>query len=276
MSTDQNLIRATRVALSGLQNTRDLGGYPACGGRRVRPGRLIRSGMLMRAEKDDVRCLCDGHGLRTAVDFRTPMEAGQQPDPAMEGVRYIANPLLDEAALGVTRERQPDFGDYVSQMLFYVRQAGANVGVYFEKTYPQIATGDFSVRQLRRFFDVLLSQEEGAVLYHCTAGKDRVGTATALVLSALGVEQGLIVQDFLFTNACLQAETDAMMRTALKRTGDEAAATALAALNSVQPRYLEAVFEAIDAKYGSMEAYLKEALGLDDDRRARLREMYLY
>lgn len=275
MGIDFNMIRATRIALTGLQNTRDLGGYPAFGGRRLRRGRLIRSGMLMRAREDDLKRLCGLHGLRTVMDFRTPMEAKQQPDPAMEGVRYIDNPLLDEASLGVTRESKPEFGDYVSQMLFYVRQAGADVGAYFERTYPLIATGDFAIRQLRRFFDVLLAQEEGAVLYHCTAGKDRVGTATALALSALGVERELILADFLFTNECLQAETDEMVRAARERIGDEAVAARLAALNSVQPRYLEAVFASIDEKFGSLEDYLRGAMGLDDVKRSRLRELYL-
>ena len=163
MGIDFNLIRSTRIALTGLQNTRDLGGYPAFGGRRVRRGRLIRSGMLMRAREDDLNRLCGLHGLRTVVDFRTPMEAKQQPDPAMEGVRYIDNPLLDEASLGVTRER----------------------------------------------------------------------------------------------------------------IGDEAAAAGLAALNSVQPRYLEAVFASIDEKFGSLEDYLQGAMGLDDAKRSRLRELYL-
>lgn len=136
------------------------------------------------------------------------------PDPAIEGVRYVSAPLLDEENLGVTREAKVDFTDYVGQMLFYVKTAGTDIGAYFEKTYPAIATGEGAMRQLRRFFDVLLEQEEGAVLYHCTAGKDRVGTATALLLSALGVPRELIVEDFLFTNACLREETEGMMRAA--------------------------------------------------------------
>lgn len=275
MQVDNRWIDTSRISLEGLLNTRDLGGCPAAGGLRVRSGRLLRSGMLARAKGRDIEILKAEYGLRTVVDFRTPTEASQMPDPAIEGVRYVSAPLLDEENLGVTREAKVDFTDYVGQMLFYVKTAGTDIGAYFEKTYPAIATGEGAMRQLRRFFDVLLEQEEGAVLYHCTAGKDRVGTATALLLSALGVPRELIVEDFLFTNACLREETEGMMRAAAARTEDEAAVHALAMLNSVRASYLEAVFAAIEARFGSVEAYLSDCMGLTDERLAKLRSMYL-
>ncbi len=275
MQVDRQWIYESRIPLEGLYNTRDLGGCPAAGGLHVRRGRLLRSGMLARAKGRDIEILKAEHGLRTVVDFRTPTEASQMPDPAIEGVRCVAAPLLDEENLGVTRETKVDFTDYVGQMLFYVETAGTDIGAYFEKTYPAIATGEGAMRQLRRFFDTLLGQEEGAVLYHCTAGKDRVGTATALLLSALGVPRELIVADFLFTNECLREETESMTRAAAARTDDPAAVQALSMLNSVRESYIEAVFAAVEARFGSVRAYLADAMGLTDERLARLRAMYL-
>ena len=63
--------------------------------------------------------------------------------------------------------------------------------------YPIMVSVEHSVQHYRKFFEILLRHEEGALLYHCTMGKDRVGTATALILSALGVPRETIYADYL-------------------------------------------------------------------------------
>lgn len=81
-------------------------------------------------------------------------------------------PVLDEKALGVTREGQD--GDFLEQLAASVMAPGFEATRYmsgiYEKIIPQ---GDHAAGQYSRMFDELLSQKEGATLWHCTAGKDR-------------------------------------------------------------------------------------------------------
>ena len=97
-------IPGDRIKLEGKRNIRDLGGYRTADGRRIRPNRLIRSENLSGLTENDIRILTREYELRTIVDFRTLAEAMEKPDPVMEGVNYIHNPVLSEAQMGMTHE----------------------------------------------------------------------------------------------------------------------------------------------------------------------------
>ena len=100
-----------RIELEGLVNTRDLGGFETVDGRKIRPGRLIRSGELYDATSEDIKKLTQQYHLKTIVDFRTETERAGRPDPDIEGVRYIFNPILNEETMGITREKENDKKD---------------------------------------------------------------------------------------------------------------------------------------------------------------------
>jgi protein-tyrosine phosphatase len=114
----------------------------------------------------------------------------------------------------------------------------------------------------RAMFDLLLHEEPAPLLFHCTAGKDRTGVAAMLLLAALGVEEEVIHHDYLATNRLWRR--DAEVAAGLPPAVAEA-------LLSVQPAFLEAAWEAIHASHGSIDAYLRERIGLDDTRRAALK-----
>jgi protein-tyrosine phosphatase len=118
-------------------------------------------------------------------------------------------------------------------------------------------------------FDRLLHSDK-AVIVNCTAGKDRTGLATALVLSALGVPRDTIMQDYLLSNSALD------MDRLLADAGLNALpADAIKPLLDVEPAYLDAAFEQIDKDYGSVENYLKRELGVDRAAIQRLRQRML-
>lgn len=301
-----------RIDFARLPNTRDLGGLPVAEGRRIKPCRLIRSGALCDASEADLRRLMDECDVRTIVDFRTEEEAGQEPDPSLPNVLYVFAPILQTSLIGITHEAKGD--ERLGQLACEPESAGADgacephderksgdgaerqgSGIdarriaaeilagdfdstrYLVDFYRSAVTADFSIAHYREFFRILLEQDEGAVLWHCSMGKDRAGIATALVLLSLGASRELVIGDYLATNEFVRASNEAKARKLAQRVPffmRRALRKRLADLLSVKPEYMGAALDAMEERGGSIEGYLRDAMGLDDDKRARLRAWY--
>lgn len=262
-----------RIQLQQLANTRDLAGMPAEGQRAIRAGRLLRSGELWGASPEDVRRLQTEHNLRVVVDFRTLKEQQERPDPAISGVRYISLPILSNEAMGVTHEKKAD-QDVMKMLMGSLEKVEFDSEAYMAGLYRKMLESDFSRNQYGEFFKILLQCEDGAVLWHCTAGKDRAGVGAALVLEALGTPREQIMQDFLMTNAFTENTRAQQMARIRERTGSEAAAKQLEILFSVHPSYLEAVWKAIDTEFGGSAAFLQQEMGVGEPERQRLLQLY--
>jgi protein-tyrosine phosphatase len=109
----------------------------------------------------------------------------------------------------------------------------------------------------------LLLREDGALLFHCSAGKDRTGFGAALILTVLGTPREAVMQDYLASNRLWRGEADI----AAGLPPDIAAKLLL-----VHPGLLDAAFAAIDDAYGSFDSYAQLQLGLDETCRQRLCE----
>lgn len=263
-----------RIPLEGVHNTRDLGGYRAADGKRIRHRSLIRSGELHELTEKDQEILTAEYKLATVVDFRTNVEREEKPDPALPGVTYIPNPILEEAALGITREKSSD-NNVVGMVLDQLRE-NDNAGTqYMEKMYGSLLTNDFSKKQYANFFRILLEQEKGAVLWHCTAGKDRAGTAAALLLEALGVSREQTVADYMKVNEFAAEGINRTVQALVQRTGDARLGEHVRTLFSVRESYINTVFQMIQEGYGSIERYMKEEMGIGADGLQLLRNKYL-
>lgn len=260
----------SRIALTGAHNTRDLGGFPAQDGRRIREKRLIRSGALASLTDDDCRILKEDFHLHTVVDFRTATERAEKPDRDICGVRFLINPILDEAAMGITRERATDtsIGKTMRRKL---DDPGFTITGYMSNIYRTIIADPRSQAQYRQFFEILLQNPDGAVLWHCTAGKDRVGTGTAMLLTALGVPQELILEDYMMTNRFMASE----LEQAKARTDDPVYRAVLDDIYGVRQQYLETVFTEMIRLSGSVRAYLRDRIGLTDEVCRTLQQLYL-
>lgn len=262
-----------RIPLENLKNTRDLGGIEAKDKKVIKPCRLIRSGELFEATDKDKQVLVQQYGLKTIVDFRTMTEVSEHPDPVLPGVRYINIPVLDENTLGITRDDESV--DMTKQLLAMLSGDGFDAENYMAQIYVDIIKQPSARKHYREFLDVLLEQTEGSVLWHCSAGKDRVGMGTMFVLSALGVSKKTIMQDYMMTNTFLDEGNEKIAAKAAKATGNEEIGRRLKTVFSVHESYLQAVWQIIDETYGSMEQFLKDELGLDESRLKRLRALYL-
>ena len=253
---ENNSSASERWLLRGAPNARDLGGLPTMDGRTIRPGLLLRSGELAGITEPDAQALTE-YPLRTVVDFRTDLEREQKPDRVLPGVQYVHCPIVQQAAAGLTREEHADPYAFMCEL------------------YRGLVTQAFSIAHYRQFFALLLAQTDGALLYHCTAGKDRVGVGTMLLLTALGVDWPVIVENYLITNERMAASTDCLLTAVVDYDLSEAEREVIRTFDRADAAFLTAARDAVAERYGSVDAFLTQALGVGAAERAALRARYL-
>ena len=234
-----------RIPLQSLSNTRDLGAIATKDGRHILPRKLIRSGNLYHASMADQHVLQEDCKLKTVIDLRDQLERNERPDIVVKGVEYYHIPMIDIESL-------------------------------IEQQYENFVKDQYSVKQCARFMDVLLHHENGAALWHCSFGKDRVGVVTALLLCALGVHRDVIREDFIRSNVCLAGELDYMLRyLEANRLDSIANVNKVSALFRVKEEYLDRMFRTIYAEYGNVERFLRRGLYLNQKTVTDLQSKYL-
>lgn len=247
-----------RIAFEGLPNTRDLGGMPAADGRRIRPRALLRSGLLERGTVRDLARLRDEYDLKLDIDLRTDEECAERPDPVGEfpGMRFVHLPVFQEPAAGVSRSE----GD-MDRVRAQVMRGEIEPAQLMISLYPHVVLDEMGIAAYRAFFEEILALDEGAVLWHCTAGKDRCGMAAVLMEAVLGVPWEVIQADYMATNRFYGlAVNDGVPSDPFE---------------GVDARYLAAAVDALEREYGGILPYTERALGVDADARAVLRARYL-
>lgn len=258
-----------RIKLKKLDNTRDLSHIVTKDGRRIKKKSLIRSEALFKATKKDLEKLRKKYGLKTVIDFRTDIECEQKPDPKVENMQYIHNPILKAETLGITREKV----DYRDMPKLF-----ENVTVppleYMQSLYRSLVLDEHAIEHYRNFFDILLSGD-GAFLWHCTAGKDRVGIGTALLLSALGVDREKIILDYLMTDYYFRRENKKLKFLIKVAVRNKNVKMYLRYLLAVRREYICASFDAIEENYGSVENYLHQEMGLNEEKLLKLKDKFL-
>jgi protein-tyrosine phosphatase len=259
---------AAAPILECAPNFRDIGGYETADGRRVRPGLVFRSQIVVNPTAADLETL-RRLGIRYVCDLRGVREAAMAPChwPDAEGLAI----------------RKLDIGADV--------RAGAELLV-------EIMVNDPTVSGIRRmmlttysllpqsfngklglvFYD-LLSGDRAPAVIHCTAGKDRTGFSVAMLLLALGVPRDTVVRDYLLTERYLDMERmmSASAHYLHSVVGDRIRAdeAMLRMLCGVHEDYLDAALGTVAREFGSVDGYLETTAGLDAGRRERLRDLYL-
>lgn len=244
------------VPLQGAINFRDLGGYATADGHHVKWHVLYRSADISKLTPADLDTLNARH-IVYDVDLRGVQESAKAPDKLNAGTDYILCPAGSDslnAAMFSHVAGMTTGGD--SMMLVWYRNTA-----YLTPRY-------------KPFFGKLLVMPSGdALVFHCTAGKDRTGIASALLLYALGVPYETIRQDYEATNYYRAADNDKVMSSMV--TGMHIGEPVVRAMMSANGIYLDATFEAIRTQYGSIDRYLAEQLGMDQESLVKLREKYL-
>ena len=253
-----------------LNNTRDLGGLKTKDGRTIRSGKLFRSGQLFFANEEEKHRLEEQ--LDLIVDLRTEKEQAEKPDPVLPGVEYRSIPALDFQAPGVTRDER-SMQDAMNQLL----SNPDNARKYMIGFYEGFVETESVARQFGVFIRLLLTEHDKGILWHCTAGKDRAGFAAVIIEEILGVKREDIFAEYMKTNDFLANEMQSLYEMAKQHTGqvEPQAAQALRYLFTAQEEYLSAAYAKADELYGSFDGYISGCLGIAEEEKERLKEMYL-
>jgi len=245
------------VKLQGAINFRDIGGYATKDGHHVQWGRIYRSAALNRLTDADLDTL-QKRSIAWVGDFRGPYEVKIAPDKIPAGATRVSLPAGSE-----------NIGDsnYMKTFIQQMKAGDSSLISFYSVTTP------FKARYKPLFDELLALPKDSAVVYHCTAGKDRTGIATALVLYVLGVDEQTIQADYLASNYYRAAENERSINGMVKMY--DLSETAARNMMGVKSEYLDATFAAIKQQYGSIDNFLKKELGLNKAKVAKLRELYL-
>lgn len=256
------------IGIENAHNARQLGGY-RIGNKVIKEDVLLRAGKLSKLSGADSTLLCDKYKVQCIYDFRGAEEVVSDPDVIPAGARHLSLSISfssSESQGGINSGGQKD----IIAMLLKNAEHPA-IQKMCSTMYELIFFEESSMEVYRKFFAdlVTVNPDNGAVLWHCTQGKDRAGCATAMILAALGADRNLIMADYMlskeyYTPMVEQIPVQTEIQSAVINT-----------LIGANPVIFEAALDKIDAQYGSFSNYLKECIGLTDQMMQTLRERYL-
>lgn len=257
------ILAERQLSLQGTPNFRDLGGYEAQGGRRLRWGKLYRSSKLSSLTDVDMKYV-QRLGVTLVCDFRQVVE--QQLEPTWLG---HTNPAA-YASLPVVPGSSSNFIESLHQGIIAVTDAAG----FMENLNRDLVANQMP--QYAEMFRLLLAGDQ-QLLIHCASGKDRTGFGAALILDVLGVSEEAIVEDYLLTNNYLpiEEEIERLSREVTDHTGAAVSEEVLRPMLEVRPEYIRACFEEIRKRYKSREHFFETALRLDEAKVADLKQRYL-
>ena len=216
------------IDLPGVKNVRDLGGLRTTDGRVVRTGMLYRAAKLQHIAPEGVDQLHQ-RGVTLNIDLRRDFERQLQPDPVLPGIRYQVHDVMGANNIITSAVLQAAYFEFVNNTVDRIELASA----------------------LR---DIL--HNDGATLYHCTAGKDRTGWLSVILLRILGVDRADVDQDFLLSNEGHHT-------------------TEMDPFNGVNMGWLNTSYYEAWRNYGTFDNYVRDGLGITDDEVAQLKAKFL-
>lgn len=263
----------------GIVNARDLGGYAMQDGRVLRDGMLMRAAHLADATDEDIKWLSKVPVAKN-IDFRKEEEKQGKVDRDIPGATYVELPI-DASGNAMEQASEKEKKQFTGRKKFDVKKVivlaafNKKAQAIARDMYPTLLFSPECQQQFARFFRLVLDTDSGAVLYHCTQGKDRTGIASALLLAALGADRETIIADFDATNRVYEKDVKKYTRRVKLWGGkEEEIGVVKAFLGCNTENFIEAL-DSIDKQYGSIENYLKGHIGLTSEDIRTLRSRYL-
>ena len=269
VTDEQNIeLKNQLIGLTSAHNARQLGGYQI-GNQRIKENLLLRTAKISELSKEDSTLLCDKYKVQCIYDFRSKEESISAPDVIPGEARYLSLALSFTGEESRTDTKFENEEQMIGMLLQYADHP--SVQAMCTSMYDLIFFEESSQKVYRQFFADLLTvePEDGAVLWHCTQGKDRAGSASAMLLAALGANRELIMADFILSKDYYDPMTSKI------KTETESQELVIKTLISANSEIFETTLDKVDAKYGSLRNYLTECIGVTPEMMDVLRNRYL-
>jgi len=261
------------LPVKGIVNARDLGGYKAADGMVVKSGMLIRGASLAMAKDADLKLLAT-LPVAKVIDFRSDFEKIGKENRLLPGAEYVCLPIqpVDNEDTPAEMLKLKSFD--ISKVIMFAA-FNEKAKIIAREMYPLMVTNPKCQQQFAAFFREVVDTPEGAVFFHCTQGKDRTGLAAAFLLSALGVDRDTVVADFDKTNQVYARDVRKFCRRVKFFGGKEEELAVVKSFIGANTENFIRALDLIDAQQGSLDAYLRNILGLTDTDFETLKRRYL-
>jgi protein-tyrosine phosphatase len=255
------------IPLTGQPNFRDLGDYQTSNGTKLKTGLIYRSGTLAKLTDDDVEKINDLN-IKTVVNF---LDEGERlkygEDKLPEGIKNIFLPIAGQnnEAAAILKARQT--GDF------------SNVPVDFNYKIHALLTED-GKEAYAQLFHLMADPDNYPIVFHCSHGVHRTGTAAALILSVLDVPWETVKQDYLLSNECRKEETKKRIKVlnSLAEKSDNidlvTNAANIEAFYVLKGEYIDGTKTAIEEKYNSFNNYLN-SLGITEKEKNQIKAILI-
>lgn len=252
------------IKLKHGKNFRDIGGIKTIDGKTIKLKMLIRGATLFNVTAADIKKLKQEYKVATIIDLRTKKEAEEKPDTYFEGVKYFHMPILNEALVGVSHEKK------VHSML------SLKMMPPMEDMYVKMVTDECLENIVNILKTILtLPDEDYSVVFHCTVGKDRTGILAALILSFLGVDRELIIQDYLFSNKFTKVKARFVYLGLLIIKFSHKFAKKIKYSLLAKEIFIEAALSTLETNFGSLDNFFKEKLHFTPEEEAKIKNRFL-
>lgn len=253
------------VKIKKVNNFRTLGNIKNSEGKTLKKGKFYRSGNLYKLKNSSFKEL-DKLGIKEIIDLRNAKEISDKPDNLPDNIIYKKYSAFQ------------DQGDQLSQAKKLVLKGKVNALDADKRMldfYREYVTEN--PETIKKIITEILESNQ-PVLYHCTAGKDRTGIITALILTILKFDKDTIYNDYLLSNNFRKGLVEKRLNFAnnLHFIYPKMDLKVLEKLSWIESDYLDASFDEINKKYGSIDIYIQQVLGISDDKRKEYMRKFTY
>lgn len=255
------------VGLAVVENFRDQGGYRTMDGKTVKWGRFFRGGALECVTEAD-KAYCDAMGIRSILDYRDQHECDKVADYVSPGTVYHNVPAIrrGEDNKAAVYEKMDTWGSIASQEEAdgYYREFG--------DLYANLPMENPSYKAL---FEALDHEDTVPLHQHCSAGKDRTGVGCALLLLALGMDEGTVIGDYCLSATYREEHNKTFIAEFTDLHDNPYAMELMSKIMSVEEALLRRALDAIYSKYKDFETFVKEDYGVTKERLEHWRSIHL-
>ena len=238
-----------KIYLEGADNTRDLGGLKTTEGAVIKDKQLIRSNRLSRITQKDKILLETEYHLQKILDLRTPMEVEQEPD-------------LEVA--GVSREQE------TRKQMLHMEEFPEMSDIY-----TMMIKEEFCRKQISQAVREIMNTKNGAVLWHCTEGKDRCGLLSATILFLLDVSEDDVMEDYLKTNKAAITRVEKLKKKLHLAGLHREKIEKIEGYFVAKEEFLNAALKTMKEEYGSINQFMIKGLNISMQQKEDFKQKVL-